>query len=469
MKPFTLLLALALLASVGSANATTHEYVVSFDSDMRRMQVAASFGKPVDNIAARSRDAGDYLGDVRECAIEKDRRIRIRNRRMLLPQDGITCLSYTVDLQRAAKNERRNTSLLKSNFIVSPADWLWRPTISGDDDIIVRFELPDNVDVSVPWIAVAGKTNTYRLVDSPETSTAFAAFGQLEYREIEIPGARVRVTIMQSEKAFEFDPLYEWVRDTALTVNLAYGRFPNPDASVLLLPVGGHWASDDAVTFGRVVRDGGETIELFVNPARPIGEFYDSWTATHEFSHLMMPYVSEEHRWISEGFASYYQNVLMARAGRYTEQRVWLKLWQGFERGRQSRPEMSLNEAAREGWRGATMKIYWSGAVIALMADAELRQRSNGEESLDTVLGRLQECCLPSDHSWSGTEFFTKLDTLIEAPVFMPLYRRYANTAGFPEVQPLLDDLGVDFVSGNVQLRNTAELTDVRIAIMRTH
>jgi M61 glycyl aminopeptidase len=466
MKPFTPLLALAIFASV--ANATTHEYVVSFDSDMRRMQVAASFGEPVDNVAARSRDAGDYLGNVRDCTIAAGRRIRIRNRRMLLPQDGITCLTYTVDLQRAARNERRNTSLLKSNFIVSPADWLWRPTISGDDDIIVRFEMPDNVEVSVPWRAVAGKTNTYRIFDSPETSTAFAAFGQLEYRELDIPGASLRVTIMQSEKTFAVDPLYEWVRDTALTVNLAYGRFPNPNASVVLLPTDSAWSQGDAVTFGRVVRDGGETVELFINPERPIDEFYDSWTATHEFSHLMMPYVSEEYRWISEGFASYYQNVLMARAGRYTEQRAWLKLRQGFERGRQSRPEMSLNEAAREGWRGATMKIYWSGAVIALMADAELRQRSNGEESLDTVLGRLQACCLPSDHSWSGTEFFTKLDTLIEEPLFMRLYRRYANTTGFPEVQPLLDDLGVDFVSGDVQLRNKAELTDVRIAIMHS-
>ena len=469
MKAVRLLLfSLALIASVGSANATTHEYVVSFDSDMRRMRVAASFGEPVDNIAARSRDAGDYLGDVRDCTTANSDRLRIRNRRMLLPQDGVGCLSYSVDLQRAARNERRNASLSKNNFIVSPADWLWRPTISGDDDIIVRFELPDDVDVSVPWIAVDGETNTFRVVDSPETSTAFAAFGQLRYREIDIPGASLRVTIMQSEDNFRLDPLFEWVRDTAVAVNLVYGRFPNPNTSVLVLPMGGRWSSDDAVTFGRVVRDGGETVELFVNPNRPISEFYDSWTATHEFSHLMLPYVREEHRWISEGFASYYQNVLMARAGRYTKERAWLKLSQGFERGRQSRPEMSLNEAASGGWRGATMKIYWSGAVIALMADAELRQRSNGEESLDTVLGRLQACCLPSDHSWSGTEFFTKLDSLVDAPVFMPLYRRYANTTGFPDVQPLLDDLGVEFVDDNVQLRNKADLADVRIAIMRS-
>jgi hypothetical protein len=358
--------------------------------------------------------------------------------------------------------------LKKSNFIVSPAAWLWRPDISNDDAIIIRFELPDGVEVSVPWIAVAGESNTYRLLDSPETSTAFAAFGQFEYRELDIPGARLRVTIMQTEENIDLDPLYNWVRDTALTVNLAYGRFPNPDTSVVVLPVDSAWSQGDAVTFGRVVRDGGETIELFVNPKRPIAEFYDSWTATHEFSHLMMPYVSEEHRWIAEGFATYYQNVLMARAGRYTEQRAWQKLWEGFERGRQSRPEMSMNEASREGIRAATMKIYWSGAVIALMADAELRQHSHGEESLDAVLSRLQVCCLPSDHSWSGIEFFEKLDTLVDAPVFMPLYRRYANTAGFPEVRLLLEELGVDYERGTVRLRDDAAAADVRTAIMQT-
>ena len=118
----------------------------------------------------------------------------------------------------------------------------------------------------------------------------------------------------------------------------------------------------------------------------------------------MLPYIKTRYRWVSEGFASYYQNVLLARAGQYTEQRAWQKLWEGFERGRKSRPELSANGAARTGIRAATMKIYWSGAAIALLADVELRRRSNGAESLDMVLDRLAQCCLPSDRAWSGPE-----------------------------------------------------------------
>ena len=109
-------------------------------------------------------------------------------------------------------------------------------------------------------------------------------------------------------------------------------------------------------------------------------------------------------------------------------------------RGRNSRPELSPNEAAREGVRRARYKIYWSGAAIALLADVRLRERSAGRESLDVVLGRFQACCLPSSRRWSGIELFEKLDSLASAPVFMPLYREHADTAGFPDVAEALSN-----------------------------
>ena len=467
MRKATFLVSTVLTCWAAQASAATHEYVVTIDADMGRMTVAATFGESVRSIGVRSRDASDYLSEARNCSTDDERRLRARDRRMLLPRTGISCLTYTVDLARAARNERRNASLAASNIIVSPAAWFWRPTLSDDDEIIVRFDTPASVNVSVPWSAVPGSANTFRLVDSPESSTAFAAFGQFDFRETTIAGAQLRVTMMRPQRGEKLEPLYQWVRDTANTVALAYGRFPNPEASVVLIPIGNRGWGDDAVIFGRVVRDGGESVELFVNPTRPIEEFYDSWTATHEFSHLMLPYIGERHRWVSEGFASYYQNVLMARAGRYTEERAWRKLWEGFDRGMQSRPDMSMNDAADGGGRATTMKIYWSGAAIALMADVELRQRSNGAQSLDTVLGRLQECCVPSDRTWSGPELFEKLDTLIDEPLFMPLYRRYANAAGFPDAHGLLRRLGVDYKWREVQFEDDAELVRIRTAIMQ--
>ena len=288
--------------------------------------------------------------------------------------------------------------------------------------------------------------------------------------ETDIPGATLCIRVLQPVDQDKAAEIVDWLRSASTNVSLAYGRFPNPSPSVVVQPTTHRsWGGDSPVPFGRVTRDNEERVELYVNVERPIEEFYGDWTATHEFSHLMLPYVSPRHKWISEGFASYYQNVLMSRAGHYTAAEAWKRLHDGFDRGRRSRPELSLNEAAAAGVRRARMKIYWSGAAIALLADVELRERSGGTESLDVVLDRLQRCCLPSTRTWSGPQLFAKLDSLVEEPVFMPLYRHYANRSGFPDFEPALRRLGVVVEGDRARLQKDAELAAIREAIAAKH
>jgi len=215
---------------------------------------------------------------------------------------------------------------------------------------------------------------------------------------IQVPGATLDLQIRGRIDDEDAAKLERWVRESATQVVFAYGRFPVPSPRVVIVPSeSSPWGDDSPVPFGRVTRRGGETVELYVDVTRPLADLLSDWTATHEFSHLLLPRISWRQKWISEGFASYYQNVLMARAGRYSQDDALLKLRAGLERGRASRPELSLNQAAREGVRSARMKIYWSGAAIALLADTRLRERSVGTESLDLVLARFQRCCLPSE------------------------------------------------------------------------
>ena len=181
---------------------------------------------------------------------------------------------------------------------------------------------------------------------------------------------------------------------------------------------------------------------------------------------MMLPYLRRDHRWISEGFAQYYQNVLLTRAGRYEEQYAWQKLYDGLERGRSSVPDMSPNEATGADERNSRMKVYWSGTALALLADVELRGRSNGKESLDNVLDQLQHCCLPSARTWTGTELFTKFDSFLDKPLFMNLYRQFADAPGFPDTSPLLGRLGIVLDDGKVRLSDAAELAEIRAALM---
>ncbi len=428
------------------------------------MAVEARFTTAITEISARSQFARHFLDNARDCSTGK--RIKTHKWRMVIPSGGITCLNYNVDLREAAQAGRLNRILDSSNIVVSPSLWMWRPRLHGSNKIRVQFRLPEGVDAFVPWAAIDDLDNTYLLGASPESGTAIAVFGEFGSATQRVGGAELTIALLNSQGDIDRSAVIDWVRETAEIITLAYGRFPNPSAKVIVIPVGGNsWGSDSAVPFGRVVRDGGETIELLVNENKPISEFYEGWTATHEFSHLMLPYLHRNQRWISEGFAQYFQNVLLSRAGQYTEEYAWQELHDGFERGRQSVPDLSPNQAARDEERNTRMKIYWSGAALALMADVELRRRSGGRESLDIVLGRLQRCCLPSPKTWSGRDLFTTLDTLIDEPLFMNLYHQYADTNGFPDVRPVLQKLGVATDDDGFRLLDNAELAAVRTAI----
>lgn len=456
-------LGLVWISNAPFAANITHDYTISVDYSLSRLSVEARFSHPVSSITARSRNAGRFLTDVRACG--ETTPIRIRNRRMMLPDEGIRCLNYTVDLDRTAKEYRGAKNLSEQNIVASPSYWMWRPELGNGTKIHVTFQVPESVQVSVPWQKINADENTYSVGGSPESANAPAIFGKFDYREIEVPGSVIRLSIVSGYKAMNNEAIARWIQATATDVSLAYGYFPNPSPQVVVYPVR---SSRGGVAFGRVIRDGGESVELLVNPEDDVATFFGDWTATHEFSHLLLPYLSSGFHWISEGFSQYYQNILLTRAGEYDAERMWQNLYTGFERGRKSHPELSPNEATGRSLRSSRMKVYWSGAVLALMADVELRERSNGEESLDDVLERLQACCLPSPRTWSGIELFAKLDTLIDEPLFVPLYRRYADTAGFPDTSEVYSRLGLSISGGKVRIKRNGELKSIRDAMTVT-
>ncbi len=465
---YTYMALLLLCAAAAKAHAAPvqHEYRIEVSDDLTEMRVQARFAEPVIRMAARDRNADDFLRRAENCT--NGERLRTRGRRLNLPDAGVLCVDYVVDLEDAAAGDRRNRFLTAANVSVSPSKWLWRPAVDKTTEIRVDFELPEGVRVAIPWTPRDAAGTRFLIQSSPESSHAPAVIGRFGYYELEIAGATLRVALPDAEPAVDRDTVLRWLRATATDVSLTYGRFPNPSPFVIVTPIASErrW-SNSAVPFGRVIRDGGETVELFVDQTRPLADYLGDWTATHEFSHLMVPYLNSEARWISEGFAQYYQNVLLARSGAYDQELAWQKIVSGLNRGAASQPGLSPNQAADRGRRGARMKVYWSGAALALMADVELRERSGGKESLDTVLDSLQACCLPSDRVWTGLEFFDRLDALLDEPVFVALYERYADAAGFPDPNRDLSRLGVRPGGGGIRLDDDAELAVIRNAIMR--
>ncbi|MFP6835755.1 MAG: hypothetical protein VB948_06555 [Pseudomonadales bacterium] len=444
-----------------------YRYQVSVDEQLDEVAVRAWLTPEVRWLSAQDGEPSKLLG-LSDC----DGAGLHTSRERIVAGDGVTCLDYRYPLADTAA-DGRSPPVADGVVVSSPNQWLWTPPLEPGDRVLIELSLPARVRASVPWRSLGG--DRFELLTSPRSSRAVAVFGGFEQRLLELPGAQMRVALIAGpDQRLDSDRIIAWLRAAARDVADIYGRFPNPSPQVIVqLSQPGAWGiqtsggSPSAVPFGYVIRDGGEAVRFFVDAGRPLVDYLGDWTATHEFSHLLLPYISSRDRWISEGFASYYQNVLLARRGVYTEQEAWRRLHRSFERARAIKNPPMLNRMSDRPFWEMRMLIYWSGAALALTADVELRRLSDSTESLDSVLGRLQACCLPSERSWTGDELFSTMDTLTEYPVFEDLFRRYAYNRGMPSLEDLYSRLGVVATgSSSVELTEEAPDKQVRTAIM---
>jgi predicted metalloprotease with PDZ domain len=246
----------------------------------------------------------------------------------------------------------------------------------------------------------------------------------------------------------------DWISQAASAIAGINGRYPIDNAQVIITPIG---AKREAVPWGEVQRGGSVAAHFFVDSFRPIQEFKDDWTAAHELSHMLVPYIDRDELWLSEGIASYYQNVARGKAGMISRETAWDKLLAGFGRGTRAARTESLSNSA------GIMQMYWGGAAIYLMADIALRKRSKNKQTLGTVLQQFNQCCRPSARSWSGKRLMKKFDELSQSNIFTNLYNEQAKQRRFPDVLPVLKEIGFDSLKRNKARRLSYGAT----AIMR--
>ena len=80
------------------------------------------------------------------------------------------------------------------------------------------------------------------------------------------------------------------------------------------------------------------------------------------------------------------------------------------------------------------MRVYWSGAAIALLADLELRRPSGGRQSLDRALLDLRRRYGPFDRAWGVWELIEALDEVTGSRVFSTLAKRWLPADRFPDL-----------------------------------
>ncbi|HTS54776.1 MAG TPA: hypothetical protein VMH26_16010 [Burkholderiales bacterium] len=472
VAPLAALIAAFAMAPADAQPIRLHHYSVALDPGLAVIRVRACFaGTPPRRLVAESLEA-DYA--LEKAQLEGARRVFEPNgtemRLGTLPDNA--CIAYSVDLGRfKGRSERpgRPRRHVGSDLVTDLGTWFWRPdSLEPDEDIDVEFDLPAGISVSAPWQmrAMPGEGTVYRVGHSPYDWPAAVAFGRFTEHVVDAPQAQLRVAVLEGQPRVDEVQIVDWLRRAAFAVTTLYGRFPVASVQVLVIPGA---RGSEPVPWAYVLRGGGPSAHFFINQERPRHEFDADWTAVHELSHLLLPYVLSADAWLSEGTASYYEHVLRARAGSIAPAQAWQRLHDGFTRGMQSARGLTLADATERMYRsGSFMRVYWEGAAIMLLADQRLRARTEGRQSLDSALDQLARCCLSPQMGWGGRDLFRKLDELTGTTVFAELYESHVRSASLPDVAQAYRLLGLQVTAaGEVVLLDDAPQRADRDAIMR--
>lgn len=448
-----------------------HKYSITIDPELTVVSVRACFdGKPPAELVAESLDAPLALIEAR---VEGSRRIIEPSGSISLrhvPDNG--CLLYSANVSKPIRQHDRTDGKIRrlgKDLLTSIGLWLWRPAdLADNEDVEISFLLQDGLAVSAPWkpLAMLADRAVFRLGHAPHDEPAYVVFGRFREREVAVGSSRVRLAVLEGSPPVSAEEMQDWITDAAQIVSGLYGRFPVAQVQVLVVP---DTRGAEPTPWAHVVRGGAPAVHFFINQRRPIHEFYDDWTAVHEFSHLLLPLVNRDDAWLYEGVATYYQNVLRARAGRISARDAWAMMHAGFQRGRDDATGMTLAQATESMYRsGAYMRVYWEGTAIMLMADVRLRQMTAGKQSLDTALAALNECCSSPERAWSARDLLGKLDEITGTRVFRELYDRHVASMDFPELGSTYRALGLSTGAGGIELSDDERERGLREAIMET-
>lgn len=274
---------------------------------------------------------------------------------------------------------------------------------------------------------------------------------------------RLRVRIENPPGAARVAQLRRWIGECADAALTSSGRFPLRDALVRIRLVPRRGRDASPVPWGQTRRDDGVSVLLYVRDDATYQELRDDWTAVHELSHLMHPYLGDDGRWLAEGLASYYQNVSRARGGLLDGDEAWRRLEAGFQRGRRVGAGARMDQIDRG--RGSTMRVYWAGAAFWLDIDLALRREQRTD--LDRVLAAYARCCLDGNAHLQPQEFITALDNAGGNGVLARVYRRYAAMQDFPPQDEAYRALGLQRADdGTLRFSDQPDALRLRRAIM---
>lgn len=441
--------------------ATTWHYRVRLDPALERLDAEVCFeGAVPRELRAGKSEGAERLVYARWLGPGPVRRLPVRRGRIELESplpDG--CVGYGIALREGGSTGAA-VRRAGRDLIASPNAWLFRPERRAiDARATLELALPAGMSALLPWPQREG---IHQLDAAAFRFDSYAAFGRFAPARAEHRGVQIEVALLDGELALDPEAAIRALKSTIDTLAQSAPPLPTGRISALLVPAGDN---QEAVPFGMVARGGGASLLLLVSSRADGRAVARDWVLAHELSHLLMPFIEREQAWLSEGLATYYQELLRARAGVQSERAAFGRLARSMREAERATDDSSIvAQSARMHITHAYRQVYWGGAAFWLITDVALRSATQGHSSLDSVLGALRaEGAL--GRVWSAQAMLARLDALAGVAIFAPAYEE-AEAHAFPRYEQVLGALGVRLREGELELDDAAPLAEIRRALV---
>jgi hypothetical protein len=358
--------------------------------------------------------------------------------------------------EAAAANDDVGTARLDGDAVESPpSTWLLRPD-GVAPDARFRFHVTSAAGESFVTgvFPAAGARDVYEVRAAAMERLPYSAFGALRVHELE---SGLVAAILPGTLQHE-DEVLDWIRTSARTVAGFYGRRPTEQLLVIVRPRQG-----GRVGSGMTMGNGGASIAIDVGAEATSAVFGADWVLVHEMTHTALPELAAPYHWLEEGLATYVEPLARAQAGLLPVDRVWSEWVREMPNGLPAAGDGGLDGTRSWG------RTYWGGALFCLLADVEIRERTQGSKSLrDALRGILAAGGNIASH-WTIERVLEVGDAATAVPVLRETHDRMKDAAVDVDLPAFWKRLGVARKGRGVSFDDAAPLAAIRKAMTAAH
>ena len=225
----------------------------------------------------------------------------------------------------------------------------------------------------------------------------------------------------------EREKLSLWVHEAKAGVESLVGPYPF-DIRIRFTRA----RSGKPVPWARTYRGRTQGIHFYVDPRHSLDGLRRDWTAAHEFSHLILPYLGRQNSWFAEGFASFMQYQVMHSMGVIGPDEVIRRYRQKLDKSASEygypRREFVATTPRLQAERRYPV-MYWGAAVFFFRFNQTLETHAG--ITVIELLSDYMRCCRRHRSNLPGLA--RELDELAGAPYFSESVASFVSIVGFPD------------------------------------